>query len=78
MISRFAFPALLLIAPLVTWAADSLDVILQGGTVYSGDGSAGLFADVGISGDRIVAVGDLGGQQADLRPLPNSPPSLRR
>jgi dihydroorotase/N-acyl-D-amino-acid deacylase len=67
MIARFPVLAWLLIAPLLSWAADPLDVVLEGGTVYSGDGGAGLTADVGISGDRIVAIGDLGGQAADLR-----------
>ena len=67
MISRFPVLALLLITPLLSWAADPLDVILEGGTVFSGDGAPGQTADVGVSGDRIVAIGDLGGQEADLR-----------
>jgi N-acyl-D-amino-acid deacylase len=36
------------------------DVILRGGTVYDGRGSAPQVADVAISGDRIAAVGALG------------------
>jgi dihydroorotase/N-acyl-D-amino-acid deacylase len=48
-------------------AGDRLDVVLAGGTVYSGDGSAGTVADVGIEGGRIAAVGDLSGQPAKLR-----------
>ena len=36
------------------------DVILRGGTVYDGTGSPGRLADVGIRGDRIAAIGDLG------------------
>ena len=40
-------------------AAGTLDVILAGGTVYSGEDAQGTVADVGIVGDRIVAVGDL-------------------
>jgi N-acyl-D-amino-acid deacylase len=35
------------------------DVVIRGGTVYDGSGSPGRRADVGITGDRIVAVGDL-------------------
>jgi len=34
--------------------------------VYNGDGSAGVVTDIGISGDRIVAVGDLSGREAEL------------
>lgn len=37
------------------------DVVLAGGTVVDGTGSPRLKADVAIKGDRIVAVGDLGG-----------------
>jgi N-acyl-D-amino-acid deacylase len=36
-----------------------LDVLIKGGTVYDGTGAAPLKMDVGIKGDRIVAVGDL-------------------
>jgi N-acyl-D-amino-acid deacylase len=41
----------------------SFDVIIRGGTVYDGTGAAGRRADVGIRGDRIAAVGDLGQSQ---------------
>src|SRR5690242_17636549 len=37
----------------------SFDVIIKGGTVYDGTGRPGVKADVGIKGDRIVAVGNL-------------------
>ncbi len=37
----------------------SFDVLIKNGTVYDGTGSAPIKADVGIKGDRIVAVGDL-------------------
>lgn len=36
------------------------DLILRGGTVYDGSGQPPVRADVGIRGDRIAAVGDLG------------------
>ena len=42
------------------------DVIIRGGTVYDGTGSAGRRADVGIRGDRIATVGDLTGSQATM------------
>jgi N-acyl-D-aspartate/D-glutamate deacylase len=35
------------------------DLVLRGGTVIDGTGSAGRRADVGVSGDRITAIGDL-------------------
>lgn len=36
-----------------------LDVLLRGGTVVDGTGAPGIPADVGITGDRIEAIGDL-------------------
>jgi N-acyl-D-amino-acid deacylase len=39
-------------------AAD-YDVLIKGGTVYDGTGGSAATADVGIRGDRIVAIGDL-------------------
>jgi len=46
---------------------EPLDVILAGGTVYTGDDAEGIDADVGIAGDRIVAIGDLDGREAAVR-----------
>ena len=40
--------------------APSFDIIIKGGTVYDGTGRAPQKADVGIRGDRIAAVGNLG------------------
>mgnify|MGYP006266403049 FL=1 len=40
------------------------DIIIRGGTVIDGTGSAGFAADVAVDGDRITAVGDLTGQTA--------------
>jgi N-acyl-D-amino-acid deacylase len=39
--------------------ADSFDVVIKGGMVYDGTGQAPRRADVGIRGDRIVAIGHL-------------------
>ena len=43
-----------------------LDVILRNGTVYDGSGEPPRTADVGIEGDRIVEIGDLGDRTAAL------------
>jgi len=37
------------------------DLVIRGGTVFDGSGAPGVVADVGIRGDRIVAVGDVNG-----------------
>ena len=42
------------------------DVLIRGGEVIDGTGAARCRADVAISGDRIAAVGDLGGTAADV------------
>jgi N-acyl-D-amino-acid deacylase len=74
MMSRFALLLhsqafvlfVLLTANAPAWAADPekkaerFDVLIRGGTVYDGSGKAPRRADVGLRGDRIVAVGDLG------------------
>ena len=43
--------------------APTYDLLIRGGTVYNGSGSAGRITDVGVNGDRIVRVGDLRGEQ---------------
>jgi N-acyl-D-amino-acid deacylase len=45
----------------------SFDVLLEGGTVYSGDNVEPVVADVGIVGDRIIAIGDLSSDDAGKR-----------
>ena len=42
----------------------TFDVLIKGGTVYDGTGSAPINADVAINGDRIVAIRDLKNAQA--------------
>jgi N-acyl-D-amino-acid deacylase len=39
--------------------SSTFDVLIKNGTVYDGTGSTPIKADVGIKGDRILAVGDL-------------------
>ncbi|MDX1394061.1 MAG: amidohydrolase family protein [Gemmatimonadota bacterium] len=55
----FAFPTMS-----VAQEAESYDVILRGGRVLDGTGNPWFRADVGVRGDRIVAVGDLSGAGA--------------
>ena len=51
---------LLLCAPLFGQSQPShFDVLIKGGTVYDGSGGSPKKADVGIQGDRIVAIGNL-------------------
>jgi N-acyl-D-amino-acid deacylase len=45
---------------------DRYDVIIRGGVVYDGSGVPGMHADVGLRGDRIVAIGDLSDASADV------------
>jgi N-acyl-D-amino-acid deacylase len=60
-----ALGAVLALAPAVPAAPEPpFDVVIRGGTVYDGTGSPGRRADVGIRGDRIQAVGDLGPARA--------------
>ncbi|HEY7816922.1 MAG TPA: D-aminoacylase, partial [Vicinamibacteria bacterium] len=63
--------ALVLVSLLATssHAAESnwLTLVLQGGEVHEGSGAAPRVADVGVLGDRIVAIGDLRDRSAGLR-----------
>lgn len=69
--SRYFLPAILALAPGCAEndqsVQESIDVVLAGGTVYSGLDAAPVVADVGIVGDRIAAIGDLTDRDVDLR-----------
>src|SRR5688572_5509199 len=65
--TRFLFPLLFLLSPALVQAQPGppvYDVLIKGGTVYDGSGRAPVRADVAIKGDRIVAIGNLRGAQA--------------
>jgi len=46
-------------------SSESFDLVIRNGTVYDGLGSAPVVADVGIRGERIAAIGDLGDAQTE-------------
>ena len=46
-------------------APERCDVVIRHGTLIDGTGAPPRAADVAVSGDRIVAVGDLGSVAAD-------------
>lgn len=46
------------------FAQQSYDVIIKGGMVYDGSGAKPIKADVGIKGDMVVKIGDLGRSKA--------------
>jgi dihydroorotase/N-acyl-D-amino-acid deacylase len=56
-----------MILPLCLLFAQMMDVILTGGRVVDGTGNPWYRADVGISGDRIAAIGNLTGAPAKRR-----------
>jgi N-acyl-D-amino-acid deacylase len=57
-------------------AAGRPDVVIRGGTVYDGTGAPGMRAEVGVRGDRVVAVGvvaERGAEELDARGLAVAP-----
>ena len=48
-------------------ASAAFDVVIRGGTVYDGSGGEPYVADIAISGDVIVAVGELESDEATLQ-----------
>ena len=71
--------AALFASPIAAGAQDSVDILIRGGSLIDGTGSAARRADVGIRGDRIVFVGDAAsrrfraGREIDARGLTVSP-----
>ncbi len=46
--------------------AQQYDIVIRGGTLYDGSGSAPVATDVAISGDRIVRIGKLGAERGKV------------
>ena len=55
---------LLVLALTATASARDFDLIIRGGTLIDGTGSARRVADVAVNGDTIVAIGNLSGSKA--------------
>ena len=68
-IHRLASIFLLLVSTLAAQATatDHFDVLIVGGTVYSGADEQPTVTDVGIRGERVVAIGELQEHDAKLR-----------
>ncbi len=64
MISRTVFFSLLclLLAACSEPAPPAFDIVIRNGSVYTGDGSEPVRADIAISGDRIAAIGEISGR----------------
>ena len=60
------FPLLAILSLTACAPPPAHDLILRGGTVYDGSGSAPYVGDVAINGDAIVALGDIGKATADI------------
>lgn len=65
MIRRLLLPLCILVLT-SCGPTEHYDVLIVGGTVYDGSGSAPFVGDVALRGDRVAAVGDLGRATADL------------
>ena len=56
-----------MLLPLCLLFAQAFDTILSGGRIIDGSGNPWYRADVGITGDRIAAIGDLRAADAKQR-----------
>ncbi len=56
--------ALLVLAPPSARSQQAFDILIRNGRVLDGAGNPFVYADVGVRGDAIAAVGDLSGASA--------------
>jgi dihydroorotase/N-acyl-D-amino-acid deacylase len=63
----FVFTACIPVSKTTPEKSQAFDLVLEGGSVWKGSGSHPIIADIGIRGDRIVAMGDLSGSSAEQR-----------
>lgn len=61
---RAGFIAFILVASVLEAEVQQYDLLIRGGRVLDGSGNPWYYADVAVSGDRIVAVGRLGAAAA--------------
>jgi len=66
-LSWLLFVVLLTGCQQATESLPPFDIVLEGGSVFSGNNEEPVIKDIGIVGDRIVATGDLGDRTAALR-----------
>jgi len=64
MMRRWVALAVVLVIGTCADASPDFDVLISGGIVFDGSVNAPFVGDVGISGDRVAAVGDLAGSSA--------------
>lgn len=73
----FVIVLVVLVVPVLSAEPPAFDLVLRGGTIYDGSGLPPFVGDVGLRGDRIVALGDLSGargqQELDVRGLAVAP-----
>lgn len=61
---KYIIFGLLIWSSVITADAQSFDVIIKGGMIYDGGGGKPFRADVGITGDKVVKIGNLTGAKA--------------
>ena len=52
-----------------TPAEPGFDLVIRNGVVVDGSGAPGFVSDIGVSGDRIVAIGDIDDEKGGLREI---------
>jgi len=63
----FVFTACTPVSKTLPEESQAFDLVIEGGSVWKGSGSHPTVTDIGVRGDRIAAIGDLGGRVATQR-----------